>query len=61
MRKFGASDSVIDEAIEKERGKDQFALSRVLLGYGISCIVAFIVCLIISVIIKKNKPAFPTI
>jgi len=61
MRKFGASDSQIDEALENERGKDPFAFGRVLLGYGISCIVAFIVCLIISAIIKKNRPAFPTI
>jgi len=61
MRKFGLSDSQIDDAMEAERGKDPFAFSRVLLGYGISCIVAFVVCLIISAIIKKNKPAFPTI
>jgi Protein of unknown function (DUF4199) len=61
MRKFGASDSQIDEALESERGKDPFALSRMLLGYAISCIVCFLICLIISAIIKKNKPAFPTI
>lgn len=60
LRKFGASDSKIDEALESERGKDPFAFSRVMLGFGISCIVAFIVCLIISAIIKKNKPVFPT-
>ena len=58
MRKFGASDSQIDAAIESERGKDQFAFSRILLGYGISCIVAFIIALIISAIIKKSKPEF---
>jgi hypothetical protein len=61
MRKFGASDSQIDDAIESERTKDQFALGRVLLGYGISCIVAFIFCLLISVIVKKSKPAFDNI
>ncbi|MBC7827185.1 MAG: DUF4199 domain-containing protein [Chitinophagaceae bacterium] len=61
MRKFGASDSTIDEALESERGKDPFSLSRMLLGYGITCIVCFIICLIISAIIKKNKPVFPTI
>lgn len=60
MRRFGASDSTIDEALEKEQGKDPFALSRMILGYGITCIVCFIICLIISAIIKKNKPAFPT-
>ena len=58
MRNLGASENTIDEALEKERGKDPFAFSRVLLGYGISCIVAFIVCLIISSIVKKTKPSF---
>lgn len=61
MKKFGASDSQIDEALESERNKDQFAFSRVLLGYALSCIVAFIFCLLISVIVKKGKPAFNNI
>lgn len=60
MRNFGASDSQIDDAVESQRGKDPFSLGRVMLGYGISCIVCFIISLIISAIIKKNKPAFPT-
>lgn len=60
MRRFGGSDSQIDEALERERGKDPFAFGRVMLGYGLSCIGAFIVCLIISAIIKRSKPAFPT-
>lgn len=60
LRRFGSSDSQIDEALERERGKDPFSFGRVMLGYGVSCIVAFIVCLIISAIIKKSKPAFPT-
>jgi hypothetical protein len=60
LRKFGMSDSMIEEQLDKERSKDPFALGRVMLGYGISCIVAFIVCLIISAIIKKSKPVFPT-
>lgn len=60
MRKFGTSDSKIDEAMETARERDSFSLGSMLLGYGIWCIVWFIVCLIISAIIKKNKPAFPT-
>lgn len=60
MRSFGASDSQIDEALENQRGSDQFALSKMLLGYALWCIVWFIVSLIISAIIKKSKPAFPT-
>jgi hypothetical protein len=61
MRNFGASDSQIEKAIEEERNKDQFAPGRVLLGYAISCIVSFIFCLLISVIVKRSKPAFNNI
>jgi ribose/xylose/arabinose/galactoside ABC-type transport system permease subunit len=61
LRKFGMSDSKIDEALESERNKDQYSFGRVMLGYAISCIIAFIFCLLISVIVKKNKPAFSNI
>lgn len=61
MKKFGASDAQIDEAMESERNKDHFSFGGVILGYGISCIVSFIFCLLISVIVKKNKPAFNNI
>jgi hypothetical protein len=60
LRRFGMPDSKIDEALENERGKDPFSFSRVMLTYGMTCIIAFIVCLIISAIIKKSKPPFPT-
>jgi hypothetical protein len=61
LKKFGLSDSQIDAQMEKERNTDQFALMRVLLGFAISCIVAFIFCLLISLIVKKSKPAFNNI
>lgn len=61
MKKFGATDSQIDAALESERTKDQFAFTRVLLGYALTCIVAFIFCLLISLIVKKSKPAFHNI
>lgn len=61
MKKMGESDSRIDQALENERGKDQFALSSVMLGYGISCIMSFLICLIISVSIRKSKPVFDNI
>ena len=60
MRSFGASDSQIDEAMENQLGSDQFSFSKMILGYALWCIVWFIVSLIISAIIKKSKPAFPT-
>jgi len=61
MKNFGASDSQIEEALESERNKDQFSLGRVLLGYAVTCIVSFIFCLLIAVIVKKSKPAFNNI
>ena len=61
LKKFGMSDSQIDAQLEKERATDQFSIARILLGYAISCIVAFIFCLLISLIVKKSKPAFNNI
>jgi hypothetical protein len=58
MKRFGASDEQIDKAIESERSGDQFAFGKVLLGYAVSCIAAFIICLLISAIVKKSKPVF---
>ena len=61
MKKFGASDADIEKAIDQQRTVDPFTFGRVLLGYGITCIVAFIFCLLISLIVRKNKPAFNNI
>ena len=61
LKKLGFSDSKIDDELEKARSMDQFSFGKVLLGYGISCIVAFIFCLLISLIVKKSKPAFDNI
>ncbi len=58
MRKFGASDMDIDKALEMARTQDQFSLSRTALGYAISCIISFIICLIISLIVKKPQPVY---
>ena len=61
MKKFGASDEQIQKALDQERHSDQFSIGRVMLGYAITCIVSFIFCLLISVIVKKSKPAFNNI
>jgi hypothetical protein len=58
MKKFGMTDSQIDQTLDEQRKKDQFSLSSVLLGYAIVCVVSFIFCLLISLIVKKSKPAF---
>ncbi len=61
MKKFGMSDADIDKAIEGQRNIDPFSFGRVLLGYGITCIIGFIFCLLISLIVRKSKPAFTNI
>jgi hypothetical protein len=61
MKKFGASDEQIQKALDAERHSDQFSAGRVFLGYAITCIVSFIFCLLISLIVKKSKPAFNNI
>ncbi len=58
MQRFGASADQIDKAIDSERNVDQFSASRVFLGFAVSSIVSFIICLLISAIVKKNKPVF---
>jgi hypothetical protein len=61
LRKFGTSDSDIEELIEAERNKDQFSLGRIMLGFAVTAIVCFIFCLLISLIVKRSKPAFNNI
>lgn len=61
MKKLGFSDSRIDEEMERQKNVDQFSIGRMLMGYALTCIVAFIFCLLISLIIKKSKPAFNNI
>jgi hypothetical protein len=58
MRKFGASDEMIEKAMDNARAHDPFTFSRMLLGYAFWCIVMFIFSLIISAIVKKQKPEF---
>jgi uncharacterized protein DUF4199 len=61
MKKFGMSDADIDKALESQRNVDSFSLGRILMGYAITCIIAFIFCLLISLIVRKSKPAFNNI
>ena len=60
LRKMGMSENTIDEAMEKARETDSMSLPSMLFGYALWCIAWFVVCLIISAIVKKNKPEFPT-
>ena len=58
MRKLGAPEEQIEKAIEEASQKNPYSVSQVLLGFGIWCIVLFIISLIIAAIIKRNKSPF---
>ena len=60
LGKIGMSDSKIDEAMDKAREGDSFSFGNLMLSYGVWCIVWFVASLIISAIIKKKQPPFPT-
>lgn len=55
MKKFGLSDDQMERAMTSERSKDQFSLSRMILGLAFNCIVHFIIALLIAAIVKKKK------
>jgi hypothetical protein len=61
LRKMNYPDTKIDETIENAKKIDQFSILGVSLGYSLTCIVSFIFCLLISLIVKKSKPAFNNI
>jgi Protein of unknown function (DUF4199) len=60
MKRFGASQTQIDEAVKKASEKDQFSLGSMLLGFAFGCIFWFVISLIISLIVRKeNKDGMP--
>ena len=61
LKKMGRPDDEIDKVIDQQSKVDPFTFGRVLLGYGITCIIAFLFCLLISVIVRKKKPSFDNI
>ena len=58
MKRFGASDAQIDEALKNAAGQNNYSIGKMFLGYAIWCIVFFIISLIIAAIIKRKKPVF---
>ncbi|MBX3239322.1 MAG: DUF4199 domain-containing protein [Chitinophagaceae bacterium] len=59
MKKFGATQEMIDKTMEDTLKGNNYSFGKQLLGTAFFCIVWFIVSLIISVIIKKKRPEFP--
>ncbi len=59
MEKFGTPDDKIDEQIEKSREQaKETGIKNILLGFGLGLIWDFVKSLLISLIIRKEKPAF---
>lgn len=59
MEKFGAKQEDIDKAMADSMNKNNYTLGSMALGVAFSCIMWFVVSLIISAIIKKNPSQFP--
>ncbi|MBY0478345.1 MAG: DUF4199 domain-containing protein [Chitinophagaceae bacterium] len=57
MKRFGASQDVIDKALADSANKNPFSLGKMALGFAISCILWFLISLLIAVIVKKKNPA----
>jgi hypothetical protein len=47
MRRLGASETQIDEAVEKTLNKNNYTIGNLLLGFVVGCIGSFIVALIV--------------
>lgn len=58
MRRLGATDAQIDDAVEKTLNKNNYTIGKLLMGFVLGCIWWFIVALIVSAIIKRKRPAF---
>lgn len=58
MQRFGAKQEDIDKAMTDAQNGNNYSAGKMALGFAFSSIVSFIVCLIISAIVKKSKPAF---
>lgn len=58
LKKWGMSESQIEEATKNATDPKNYSLGSQFLGYAVMCIVSFIVSLIIALIIRKKKPPF---
>jgi len=58
MRRLGAPEAQIDEAVEKTLSKNNYTIGNLALGFIFGCIWWFIVALIVSAIIKRKRPPF---
>lgn len=58
MEKIGVGEAEIEKSTESMMDSNSFSLSKLLLGGAFSCILWFMISVIIAAIIKKKKPEF---
>ena len=58
MKSLNVPQDTIDKEIDKAAKDNPHSLGSLFMGFGIFAIVSFIISLIISAIIKRNKPEF---
>lgn len=58
MKRMGASESQIEEAMKNANDPKNNTLLSALLSYCISCVIFFVISLIIAAIIRKKRPPF---
>lgn len=58
LKKFGASESQIEEAVKRASEQDSYSFKNIALGYGMMCILFFLISLIIAAVIKKKPQPF---
>ncbi len=59
MKRFGASDDMIDKQVQQMLQSNPFSFGKMILNFAWGCIIWFIFSLIIAAIVKKKKPEFP--
>ena len=52
---FGITQDKIDKAITEEQTIDHYSLKEMSMGFAFSCIVHFVIALVIAAIVKKKK------
>jgi hypothetical protein len=58
LQRFGAHQEDIDRALDRQRGRNQYALTSLLLGLCVTYVIFFLISLLIAAIVKKKKPEF---
>ena len=58
MEGFGASETMVDEAIEEIEKQDSFSIASLAKGYVFGLPVYIVISLILAAFLKRNKPEF---